>query len=203
VFERFTEPARRVLFFARYETSEAGHLSIQPEHLLIGLLRESHGPAGAILAEAGVRVADVRADLAERMPSPAIVPPSVEIPFVEETKRVLLSAATIADALGHRHVGTEHLLLALLQQESTPAAELLRRHGLHFGPVRDRIERTPPDTGGQRFRLPDADALVEHVVRIQQLVGQLVHAAGASPGLAELGMVIDQELEALKRGLAP
>ena len=67
----------------------------------------------------------------------------------------------------------------------------------------DRIERMPPDPGEERLVLPDVGALVEHIVRIQQLVGQLVNSAAANPQTTGLGMAIDQELEGLKKSLIP
>ena len=41
MFERYTEPARRVIFFARYEASQCAAPAIEPEHVLMGLLREN------------------------------------------------------------------------------------------------------------------------------------------------------------------
>ena len=50
MFERYTERARRVLFFARYEASQLGSISIETEHLLLGLIREGKGPTSRIFA---------------------------------------------------------------------------------------------------------------------------------------------------------
>ena len=60
MFERYTERARRVLFFARYEASQLGSMSIETEHLLLGLLRQPESTAGAILTRAGLRLPAVR-----------------------------------------------------------------------------------------------------------------------------------------------
>jgi ATP-dependent Clp protease ATP-binding subunit ClpC len=50
MFERYTERARRVLFFARYEASQLGSISIETEHLLLGLIREGKGLTSRIFA---------------------------------------------------------------------------------------------------------------------------------------------------------
>ena len=60
MFERYTERARRVLFFARYEASQLGSISIETEHLLLGLIREGEGSAIQILEDLGVNIQGFR-----------------------------------------------------------------------------------------------------------------------------------------------
>ncbi|HEV3141227.1 MAG TPA: Clp protease N-terminal domain-containing protein, partial [Vicinamibacterales bacterium] len=60
MFERYTEQARRVLFFARYEASQSGTVSIEVEHLLLGLIREGKGSSSRIFARAHISLEDVR-----------------------------------------------------------------------------------------------------------------------------------------------
>jgi len=54
MFERYDEAARRALFFARYEASQLGSISIEPEHILLGLLRENKSVVSGIFAAAGL-----------------------------------------------------------------------------------------------------------------------------------------------------
>ena len=63
MFERYTEKARRVIFFARYEASQFGAPAIEPEHLLLGLVREGEGIAARILESVGVTLDDARREL--------------------------------------------------------------------------------------------------------------------------------------------
>ena len=63
MFERYTERARRVLFFARYEASQLGSLSIETEHLLLGLLRESEGLANRLFSRVHLPLHAVRKDI--------------------------------------------------------------------------------------------------------------------------------------------
>jgi hypothetical protein len=114
MFERYTELARRTLFFARYEASQSGSLSIEPAHLLLGLMRENKGATASILARAQITRADLHVG-AE--PATAATSLRTEIPFTATTKRVLQQASVEADALGHRHIGPAHLLLALLAED--------------------------------------------------------------------------------------
>jgi ATP-dependent Clp protease ATP-binding subunit ClpC len=125
VFERYTEPARRALFFARYELSELGGTAIETEHILLGLLREGNGLTTNLFARAEVHVDSVRREIQMRMPDGQRFPTSMELPFSQHAKRVLKSGASESDRLGHNYIGTEHLLLGILREPDTVAAKIL------------------------------------------------------------------------------
>src|SRR5512135_2124624 len=125
MFERYTERARRVLFFARHEASQLGSPSIETEHLLLGLIREAKGLTGRILARSHVSVETIRREIEGRAAVREKVSTSVEIPFSAETKRVLAFAGEEADRLQHTYVGAEHLLLGILREERSIAASVL------------------------------------------------------------------------------
>jgi ATP-dependent Clp protease ATP-binding subunit ClpC len=136
MFERYTEPARRALFFSRYEASLLGSLSIETEHLLLGLIREEKGLASRILERS---LENIRNDIEGRTVSREKVATSVEIPFSAETKQALQSAADEADHLLHNDIGTEHLLLGMLREESSLASDVLRKNGFELSGVRTQI----------------------------------------------------------------
>src|SRR5207249_10464864 len=115
MFERYTEQARRVLFFARYEASEFGSLSIEPEHLLLGLVREGKGLTSRIFARSHVSLEDIRKEIEGRVVFREKLSTSVEMPISPEARRVLEFAAEEADRLRHSYVGAEHLLLGMLR----------------------------------------------------------------------------------------
>src|SRR4030095_7859746 len=66
---------------------------------------------------------------------------SGELPLAPETKRVLAFAHEESDRLQHRHIGTEHLLLGLLREERSMAAEILYERGLRLNAVREEVSR--------------------------------------------------------------
>ena len=99
MFERYTERARRVLFFARYEASQLGSISIETEHLLLGLIREGKGLTSRIFARSHLSLESIRKEIEGRTVFREKVSTSVEIPFSAETKRVLQFAAEEADRL--------------------------------------------------------------------------------------------------------
>ena|SRR5436309_1373794 len=139
MFERYTERARRVLFFARYEASELGNTSIETQHLLLGLIRDGKGLTTRILLRANVSLPELRQEIVARTTFQEKTPTSVEIPFSAETKRVLLLAATEADRLLHSYIGTEHLLLGILNEPRSLAGSILEEKGLRLDAVRDAV----------------------------------------------------------------
>ncbi len=141
MFERYTEKARRVIFFARYEASQFGAPAIEPEHLLLGLMREDKTLTARFLARAQASLEAIRKDIEGRAPMREKISTSVELPLAPETKRVLAYAHEESDRLQHRHIGTEHLLLGLLREERSMAAEILFERGLRLAAVREEVAR--------------------------------------------------------------
>ncbi len=139
MFERYTERARRVLFFARYEASQLGSVSIETEHLLLGLIREGKGLTSRIFARSHLSLEAIRKEIEGRTVFREKVSTSVEIPFSAETKRVLQFAAEEADRLSHNYIGTEHLLLGILREEQSVAATILMEKGMRLATVREDI----------------------------------------------------------------
>jgi ATP-dependent Clp protease ATP-binding subunit ClpC len=141
MFERYTEKARRVIFFARYEASQFGAPAIEPEHLLLGLMREDKTLTGRFFPRAQVSIEAIRKEIEGRTLLREKISTSVELPLAPETKRVLAYAHEESDRLQHRHIGTEHLLLGLLREDRSMAAEILYERGLRLNAVRDEIAR--------------------------------------------------------------
>jgi ATP-dependent Clp protease ATP-binding subunit ClpC len=141
MFERYTEKARRVIFFARYEASQFGAPAIEPEHLLLGLMREDKTLTARFLARAQTSLEAIRKEIEGRAPLREKISTSVELPLAPETKRVLALAHEESDRLQHRHIGTEHLLLGLLREERSMAAEILYERGLRVNAVREEVSR--------------------------------------------------------------
>ena len=139
MFERYTERARRVLFFARYEASQLGSISIETEHLLLGLIREGKGLTSRLFARSHLSLETIRKEIEGRSVFREKVSTSVEIPFSAETKRVLQFAAEEADRLLHNYIGTEHLLLGILREERSVAATILMEKGMRLHTVREDI----------------------------------------------------------------
>ena len=141
VFERYTEKARRVIFFARYEASQYGSPYIETEHLLLGLMREDKALANRFLRQQG-SIESIRKEIEARITIRERISTSVEVPLSAECKRILNMAAEEAERLGHKHVGTEHLLLGILREEKCFGAEILMERGLRLSTLREELART-------------------------------------------------------------
>jgi uncharacterized protein (TIGR02246 family) len=140
MFERFTEKARRVVFYARYEASQFGSTHIESEHLLLGLLREDKGLLLHFF-DPEKRVIDIRAEIEKRVTRGQSFPTSVEVPLSKDSKKLLHLAMEESDSLGHSHVGTEHVLLGMLLVESSLAAQILKELGVKPESVREQIAK--------------------------------------------------------------
>jgi len=139
MFERYTEKARRAIFFARYEASQFGGQFIGTSHLLLGLLREDRARLAGLLRDD--ELFENAAVLLGLEASAEKVSTSVDIPLSHEAKRVLTYAAEEAERLGHSHIGADHLLLGLLR-EPGPVRDLLEQYGLQLSVLREAASAT-------------------------------------------------------------
>jgi heme-degrading monooxygenase HmoA len=197
MFERYTESARRTLFFARYEVAQSGGLTIEPEHLILGILRDS--PQTILRFAAPGTTADAIRE-ALRLPSGREkVSTSVEIPFSADTRDALARTPIEADDLKNYWIRPEHILLGVMVKTSGAAARALHDAGVGLEAIRDYLSRTPEDAADRpddaAFTLEgliarqwkgvakpgQADAYIEHLERetlpaLTRLAG-FVHAA--------------------------
>src|SRR5213595_2293937 len=144
MFERYTERARRVIFFARYAASQFGSTTIETEHLLLGLIREDKNLTNRFLRNHS-SIESIRKEIEGRTTIREKVSTSIDLPLSNECKRILAYAAEEAERLNHRHIGTEHLLLGILREEKCVAAEILHERGLRLNAIREELARSVVD----------------------------------------------------------
>src|SRR5262252_8208475 len=142
MFERYTERARRVIFFARYEASQFGSTTIETEHLLLGLIREDKNLTNRFLRNHS-SIESIRKEIEGRTLIREKVSTSIDLPLSNECKRILAYAAEEAERLNHRHIGTEHLLLGILREEKCVAAQILHERGLRLNAIREELIHNP------------------------------------------------------------
>lgn len=152
MFERYTESARRVIFFARYEASAFGSPNIDTEHLLLGLLRESPALFKRLLPK--VDKVSVREEIEAHSPKREPIPTSMDLPLSNEAKQVLAYAAEEAERLSDRHIGTEHMLLALLRAENCFSARILAERDAKVAELRVQIAKNAAHFEGSPKRYP-------------------------------------------------
>jgi len=135
MFERYTETARRVVFYARHEAQASGSEYIEAGHFFLGLLRED--PALARFFPAGVDPRAVCREVKESIPlrEPG---PSVDLPLSHPCKRILAYGAEEGERLNSKVIGPEHLFLGFLRERSE-VGRLLEKHGVELKTVRQQI----------------------------------------------------------------
>ncbi|OIJ65818.1 Clp protease N-terminal domain-containing protein [Streptomyces mangrovisoli] len=116
-FGRYTTRARSVVMAAHARAVEAGAAEGLPEHLVLGLLAEPEAIAAKAIREQGVSL-DAVAEAATAALPPAVPDAPELVPYGPDAKKVLELTFREALRLGHNYVGTEHLLLALLEHEN-------------------------------------------------------------------------------------
>ncbi len=136
MFEKFTERARRVIILARTEAEKRQHEYLGTEHLLLGIIKESSGVAVSVLQNMGISLRQLEAELESRMPPSENILTLGEIPFSPRAKKVLELAVEEARLLGQSYIGTEHLLLGILKEDSSNAAAVLKAMGLSLSMFR-------------------------------------------------------------------
>lgn len=142
MFERYTERSRRVIFFARYEALQYGSQVIAPEHILLGLMREDKTLSTRFFPFRHVLTVDaIRRDVEERIVLRDRIPQSSELHLSASTKQILFYANDESRQLKNRHIGPEHLLLGIVREEKSIAAEILFGYGLRLQDVRDEMMR--------------------------------------------------------------
>ncbi len=158
MFERYTEKARRVIFFARFEASQYGSPHIDTEHLLLGLLREDRALAKRFVGDAAAE-SGIRAEIEKCITPRESFSTSVEVPLTAESKKVLHFAAEEAERLGSGHVGTEHLLLGMLRVEGSLAAQILHDRGMSVLVLREELAKQSGASGIKMQAKPDTNAM--------------------------------------------
>ncbi|WP_106402238.1 Clp protease N-terminal domain-containing protein [Actinocorallia populi] len=116
-FERFTPRAKNIIVAATNEAHAARSAELTPAHLALGLLHESDGFAAHVILAQDVLLDAVRQAATEALPPSAAEPPELT-PYDAAAKKVLELTFREALRLGHDYIGTEHVLLALLEHEN-------------------------------------------------------------------------------------
>lgn len=139
--DRFTDRAKKVMFLAHQEAGRLNHEYIGTEHLLIGLVKEGSGIACAVLRSFGLDINKVREEVDLIVRKGPEITTFGRLPLTPRAKRVVDSAGEYMISMGHKYVGTEHLLLGLLNENDNAAAQVIFNMGLTAEKIKAEIER--------------------------------------------------------------
>lgn len=143
VWQRLTDRARRVVYYAQEEAKGHGENSVMTEHLLLGLLHEPLSTGMRALLELGIEPEGLREEI-ERQIVKQYPRPTPELTLNPMGKSAIFLAYREAQRLGHRHIGTEHLILGLVREEDGLAGRLLREQGVELARLRVVVEGLSP-----------------------------------------------------------
>ncbi|MBI4617373.1 MAG: ATP-dependent Clp protease ATP-binding subunit, partial [Planctomycetes bacterium] len=139
MFDRFTDRARKVMTLARQEAQRLNHEYIGTEHILLGLVQEGSGVAANVLKNRGVELRKIRMEVEKLVQSGSNMVQMGQLPFTPRAKKVLEFGLEEATNLGHNYIGTEHLLLGLLRENESVAAQVLMNLDLKLEEVREEV----------------------------------------------------------------
>ncbi|MBI4902614.1 MAG: hypothetical protein HY820_03200 [Acidobacteria bacterium] len=176
MFERYTDQARRVIFFARYEASQFGAEYIASEHLLLGMVREDPFLKKHIDGEA------VRKAVKSRAQPKTAATTSLDIPLNMECKRILVHAAQEADRRNSMYIHPAHMLAGILMEQASVAAQVL-------GEVGFRVEMIEPQLASIATRTPPVPSPVPEI-------GPLARELAAQVALTETYLLAISEYDA-------
>ncbi|HJU00338.1 MAG TPA: Clp protease N-terminal domain-containing protein [Actinomycetes bacterium] len=182
MFERFTDKARQAVVLAQEEARQLGHPEVATEHLLLGLLAvDGDSAATRTLTALGILPEDLRAELEARI-GRGEGAPSGHLTFAPQNKKVFELSLREALQLGHNYIGTEHILLGLVREAESGAAQVLAGRGADLDTVRQEVARQLASGGGDRAGgtkpskeglLADIEALFDEIVRLSREVDRL------------------------------
>ena len=180
MFERHTDRARRAIFFARYEASLLGSPRIEAEHLLLGLVREDK-PLTAHFLRSWESLESIRRLIEQHAPAHKRGATSVDLPMSQGCTRALAYAEEEADRFSHRFIGTDHLLLGLLRDEASFAAQVLHQFGVGLDAVRQYAAGSRPTLDGYPGRRVTAASETTKAETLDDIKAELMSLIGLEP----------------------
>jgi hypothetical protein len=171
MFDRFTEHARRAIFFARYEAGSFGSPFIDTEHLLLGLIREDKVLPARLPGGADERIRKrIETSLSEPRRQ---ISNSVGMPLSSDSKRALSLGAEQADKFHHDAIDSGHLILGLLCMEKCAAATLLQEFGIDYQSYVEVVSAQVLARGAAQSP-PASESLLGPIIAVQNLVSETV-----------------------------
>jgi ATP-dependent Clp protease ATP-binding subunit ClpC len=141
MYERFTDRARKVMQLANQESQRFNHESLDTEHILIGLVKEGSGVAANVLKNMDIDLGKIRQEVERLAPQNNGGDRAVigRLPLAPKAKQVIDFSVEEARNLNHNYVGTEHLLLGLLREQDSVAAQTILNMKLKIEVVREEV----------------------------------------------------------------
>ena len=164
MWQRFTERARKAVFYAQEEAGKWGANFVGPEHLLLGLIREDDNLAGRILDQLGVKPESVRKAVQARL-RPGDGGMGKDMALTPAAKQVVDGVFNEAKRLGDNYIGTEHLLLGMLREDFGIATEVLVELGVTPEGVCERLQQIRAESKLEADKSPEELLTLDEAVK--------------------------------------
>lgn len=138
MWQRFTERARKVVFYAQEEAQKFGEGYVSTEHLLLGLVRESDSVAARVLEKLNINLGKIRSEVEKQLPR-GEARTNQDMSLTPRAKRVIDLAYDEARNLNNNYIGTEHLLLGLIREGDGLAGRVLAKLGVDLERARREV----------------------------------------------------------------
>jgi ATP-dependent Clp protease ATP-binding subunit ClpA len=186
VFDRYSDDSRRSMALARKEALRLGHDYIGTEHILLGILAQEASGAVQMLENLGADLAKLREELKRRVPPGLSWTTTGQIPFTSEGKDALVLSMKAADRFGHAWIGTEHLLLGLLEEPRGIAGQALKSLGVGLDAASVAVkkvflEHSSEIKGAARVELVDEGGKVLVSMNLEPGLGVVIRRTGPTP----------------------
>ena len=139
MFDKFTDRARKVIALARQEAERLNNDYIGTEHVLMGLIKEGSGVAANILENLNIDPEKVLFEIEKVVQPGTNMVTMGQLPFTPRTKKMLEYSLEEMRNLGHNYIGTEHLLLGLIRENDSEAAQVMLSMGIELDKVRKEV----------------------------------------------------------------
>jgi ATP-dependent Clp protease ATP-binding subunit ClpB len=174
---RLTQKAQEAVLAAQRLAADQSHSQIEPEHLLLALLRQGDGVVPEIVEKIGVRPGTLSGELEGTLASrPRLQTPTAQPPLAQETARALSQAENEAGRMKDDYVSTEHILLALTEARGT--GDLLSRHGIGRNQI---LQALTGIRGGQRVTSQNPETTYQALERYGRDLTQLARQGKLDP----------------------
>lgn len=159
MWQRFTERARRVVFFAQEEAGRLGENYVSTEHLLLGLVREMDSVAARILDSMGISLGRIRSEI-ERQVARGDGRMGQDMQLTPRAKRIIDLAYDEARQLSNNYIGTEHILLGLIREAEGLAGRVLTKLGVTLERTREEVRKLQDNDSGSKHSENESDTPV-------------------------------------------
>jgi ATP-dependent Clp protease ATP-binding subunit ClpA len=162
MFERFTDRAKKVMALANQEACRFNQEYIGTEHIFLGLLKEGSGAGATVLKNLKINLLKMQIEIAKSLTTGSEWINTGRLPHTMKAKKAIEHAIEEARALNHDYIGTEHLLLGVMQETEGIATKVMKEHNLTYEQVKEKIveltgagkeQQSPAGTFSERARM--------------------------------------------------